>query len=281
MRDDVTVLIPVQRHARKDWLNEAIASVGKQAKVLVLENDGELATALNNGLTAAGTEFVFRLDYDDLIADNTLELLREAAWDADVVYSKMILVSEDLKALGEHTADDFCPRRLEVHNYIQGCSLIRRETALKVGGYRHLDALEDWDLWVRMSRAGATFKPCPEALYFYRQVAESRNKMTPEKADELKQEIVGTEPEIKATWYAQEGVGTTYWRCQLPSAPSPDRRCGATRAGSKRLATASSSRCIVALRSGSSPAMSTSGTGWLRCKSRASVSWSKPTTTTP
>jgi hypothetical protein len=75
-----------------------------------------------------------------------------------------------------HGAQQFCPRRLLQQNYITGSSLIRREKALDAGGYRDLESWEDWDLWVRMSRRHARFKPVVDAAFFYRQVPGSRNR---------------------------------------------------------------------------------------------------------
>lgn len=215
---DLTVLIPYQKGSRKDWLDEAIASIPPGIKYLLLENDGELAEALNQGLKAATTEYVMRLDADDCLDEESVQLLMDACWDVDVAYPDLFLVDEDLKYMGTHEPGDFCPNRLTVWNYIPGAGpVMRREAVLAIGGYRHMESLEDWDLWVRMARNGATFKHHPEAKYYYRQVAGGRNTLDPVRANEIKQDIVGDEPKMVATFYAQETVATTYWRCVLPS----------------------------------------------------------------
>jgi hypothetical protein len=98
---------------------------------------------------------------------------------------------------------------------------MRRQAVIDAGGYREMDALEDWDLWLRMSRAGCRFKARPDAQYFYRQNSGSRNRLTPGQREDLVQQIVGEEPAIRATWYAQETVATCYWRCLLPARHLP------------------------------------------------------------
>lgn len=219
---DLTVLIPFARDGRKDWLDDAVASVPAGVPYLILENDRELADALNQGLRAATTEYVLRLDADDLLDEESVRLLRDAAWDVDVAYPKLVLVSEDLGVLGAHEPGEFCPHRLAVWNYIPGAGTVfRRQAALDVGGYRDMAALEDWDLWLRMARNGATFKYHPDARYFYRQVEGSRNKIGADSARELRDLIVGAEPPLKATFYAQETTATTYWRCLLPAKHLP------------------------------------------------------------
>jgi glycosyltransferase involved in cell wall biosynthesis len=42
--------------------------------------------------------------------------------------------------------------------------LFRRDVVVEVGGYRSVDRLEDWDLWVRLLQNGATFANIPEVL---------------------------------------------------------------------------------------------------------------------
>jgi hypothetical protein len=219
---DLTVLVPFGRGGRQDWLHEAVASIPDGLPRLILENDRELADALNEGLRAAETEYVLRLDADDILDEQSVRWLHAAAWDVDVAYPKLVLVTEDLKVLGAHEPGEFCPHRLAVWNYIPGAGAVfRRQAALDVGGYREMDALEDWDLWLRMARNGARFKYHPDAKYFYRQVDGSRNKIGPERAAVLRDRIVGAEPPLKATFYAQETTATTYWRCLLPAKRLP------------------------------------------------------------
>lgn len=220
--DNLTVLIPFKRGGREDWLKQAITSLPRNQRYLVCMNDGELAEALNEGLRKAGTEFVFRLDADDMVMSTTLDFLVDLAWDVDVTYPSLLLAHEDptygLRPFEKIEATPFSEHRLLVANNVPACSVFRPEKALAVGGYRDLPMLDDWDLWVRMMKAGCRFKPVPEAQYLYRQHLGSRNK---QKAhldfDALVRDIVGDGPELKATWYHQKTPATAYWRCVLPA----------------------------------------------------------------
>ncbi len=216
--DDVTVLLPYHRDCNREWLEDAKSSIPAGARYLLLENDGELADALNHGLRSATTEYVIRLDADDMFSEGMVEAQLDAIWDVDVTYPTMLLVTEDLVTLGEHRATEFCGNRLLIQNYVAGAgTLMRRQAVIDAGGFRDLDALEDWDLWVRMHRHGARFKAAPHSTYLYRQVAGSRNKFGPKERARLDRMIVGTEPELLATWYTQATIATTYWRCVLPA----------------------------------------------------------------
>lgn len=220
---DVAVLLPVHRDGNKDWLQQAIRSFPKGTPYLVLENDGEVVPSLNAGLEAATTEFVVAFGADDLALPGYLDHMLALSRHADVVYPAMILASEDLSVnLGLHDAHPFCPYRLQQMNFIAGPSLVRRQKALDVGGYRNVQ-FEDWDMWVRLYRAGARFKPCPQARLVYRQVEGSRRREFGDPT-ELRDTIIG-EPDpiddVKATFYAGATPATTYVRCQLPARALP------------------------------------------------------------
>lgn len=223
---DTTILLPIHRErGNRQWLAQAIRSFPKGTPYLVLENDGELAEALNVGLKTATTEFVVAFGADDVALPGFIDWLETYSFNADVVYPAMLLVSEDLKTpLGEHPAYPFCAMRLMQLNYIAGPSLVRRAKALAVGGYRD-KGLEDWDLWVRMWRAGSRFKPCPEAKLLYRQVTSPRREVKlRHRAGKVRSRIVGKpDPlkQVKATWYTGATPATTYVRCQLPARVLP------------------------------------------------------------
>ena len=225
--EDVTALVPFKKDGNKEWLAQAIGSFPEGTKYLVLENDGELAEAKNEGMRQADTEFVQFFDADDIALPDFLENLRFLAWNADVVYPTMILVSEDLEEnLGTHLAFPFCGNRLQDLNFVSGSSLVRREKALEVGGFDpSLPVWEDWDLWVRMYRAGAHFKPCEQAQMFYRQHPASRSQQMVD-IEEVRKRIVGDpDPalEYKATFFSQATPATTYVRCQLPAKYLPGK----------------------------------------------------------
>lgn len=221
----VTVLIPFLRDGgSQEWLKECVTGFPAGTKYLVAENDGDLAGALNEALALVDTEWVVVFGHDDVPADTMLDELLAVSDDADVIYPSMILADEDLKPTGVYTADVFCPNRLLTWNFVSGGFLARTEMVRKAGGWRDLEALEDWDLHVRMLRSGARFKACPSAKFMYRQVPGSRNKMDPEPHGGVlglrkywQDQIVGMLPDVKATFYYQATPATAYWRCVLPA----------------------------------------------------------------
>lgn len=229
---NVTVLFAIHRtRGNREWLAEAIDSFPDETPHLVLENTGNVPKAFNTGLRKATTEFVLPFGADDVATPGFLELLLGPAWNADVVYPGMTVTDAELEPIGDHYAAPFCGYRLQDAPYISGASLIRREKALEVGGFRNLPGLEDWDLWLRMYRAGARFKPCSEAKLLYRRHGNTRNDAVNGNEDvfrDYREQLVlgktrfraaGPDPldAVKATFYNAETPATTYLRCQLPA----------------------------------------------------------------
>lgn len=225
----MTVVVPFLRGGNEQWLAQAKGGFPAGQKLIVVENDGEMAEALNDAIiNHVETPWVYRFDADDIAGPLLLQQLRDAVWDgADGAYPTMILVPEErapegFVPIGVHHADQFCSHRLETYNYITGASLFRREMFVKVGGYRDLPALEDWDLWLRMVReCGARLKAVPEAFFYYRQVYGSRNKHTgdPLEMKRLYNEITGERPrpDDLATFYFQGTPMVAHLRCVNPA----------------------------------------------------------------
>ena len=150
-------------------VDDGSSSVGpiSGATVLHVSHRG-LGAARNAGLAVARGAAVALLDDDDLWHPHHLA----ACWaemertGADVVYA-------DCEETGRRdgwsfTVRDFDPQLLERENYLCVPATLVRTSALRgVGGFGE-GALEDWDTWKRMSRAGCRFVHLPQVTVTYR-----------------------------------------------------------------------------------------------------------------
>jgi len=132
--------------------------------------------ARNTGLLHAVADRVMFLDGDDWIAPDYFEqmfaALAENPW-ADVVYCGYVRVSTD----GWQLPMTYSPKvaGAPFETFAQNCAaaihcfLLRRQVVHEAGGFdTGLRTCEDWDLWVRIARTGASFVGVPLPLAYYR-----------------------------------------------------------------------------------------------------------------
>lgn len=140
-------------------------------RVTLPENHG-LGGALQAGLERCDTEYVARMDADDLSVPDRFELqmayLRDhpevdllggyiAEFDGDL---ENVLARREVPI--DHDEIAAMARFRSPFNH--ATVVMRTATALAAGNYREVNYMEDWDLWSRMLLDGATAANLPEVL---------------------------------------------------------------------------------------------------------------------
>lgn len=147
-----------------------------------------VAQSLNDGLAAGDSEFVARLDADDLAHPERfrlqLELLQSRS-DVQVCGTQLVVFDHDRGlqhplGLLSHPSADAAIRTA----FIQRCAIahpsvmVRRGLFGWVGGYDPAhDFAEDYELWCRASLAGAVFANLELPLTFYRKHARQVSQL--------------------------------------------------------------------------------------------------------
>jgi len=134
-----------------DEIAERIAKAFK-AHVEIIEHGG-VQRARNHGLKVAQGEYVLFSDPDMYWDPGVLRLHKEAfeKYGVDFTYSGYRW--SDME--GGHLPPDFDPHLLTVSNYIDGANPVKRELAIKVGGWdEKIERFQDWDFWLRIVKAG-------------------------------------------------------------------------------------------------------------------------------
>lgn len=129
--------------------------------------NGTLADARNAGLKKTKTEFVCHLDADDFLEPGYFSAMGSVEGDIRVPARRWVPPVFDppyIPKVGTHKHD--CTGEcLRLGNWIVVGAVANTSLCKEVGGWRDLPALEDWDLWLRMWRAGATIARQPSAIY--------------------------------------------------------------------------------------------------------------------
>lgn len=203
------------------------------AKVRCLSHETNLglAAARNTGIAAARGKYLAYLDDDDIYYPNHLETL-VARLEQDgsfVAYSDAhrghleevggvsTVVRRDLPY-----SFDFDPVRILFENFIPVlCVMHRRECLEKVGGFNPLlHRLEDWDLWIRMSRC-YPFLHVAKATCEFRWRAQGGETMTSSAVgpfDWARLQVVQSHRHLTRNpagqaWYAQFAAGAVQRLC--------------------------------------------------------------------
>ncbi|MFG6441706.1 glycosyltransferase [Roseateles sp. LKC17W] len=137
---------------------------------------GQLPYNLNVGLHQARGEFIARMDADDLALPDRLarqlHFLR-ANPSVSVVGGNYEHIDERGHLIGQPTSLRLDPDKIHERMPYESCIphptvMMRRADAIQVGGYAYGLYAEDWDLWLRMRRAGKRFANIPDLVLLYR-----------------------------------------------------------------------------------------------------------------
>lgn len=212
---------------------DAAAGSDPRIRVLHLPATG-LVAALNAGLAACRAPLVARMDGDDICHPRRLEQQRvflDDQPDVTLVACRVRHVPRRQLTDGMRAYENWqnsllsheeITRDLFVESPLTHPSVMfRRDTVLALGGYRDQGWPEDYDLWLRLARAGTRFARLPEVLFFWRDRPERLTRTADEytldafracKVHHLRQSFLAGPDEV-TLWGA--GIEGKAWRRAL------------------------------------------------------------------
>jgi hypothetical protein len=166
----------ISANACSDEVWEQVRShVGTDPRVKLFRSEiGQLAFNLNVLVDNATSEYVVRMDSDDISEASRIGTLRRAIAGSrpDIIGSGVTLIDENGAALGQMTLptdSEAIVRALPMKTVFCHPSVaIRRQFLIDIRGYLGGLACEDTDLWLRAKRAGAKMQNLEEPLLRYR-----------------------------------------------------------------------------------------------------------------
>ncbi len=167
--------------AQNKYVSEVVKSFGDKRIQLfrIAKNEG-ISANTNIGFSEAEGNYYVLLDHDDCLAKNALFELTKAINEknADFIYSDEIVLSSDMKKLGEyHFKPDYSPDYLLNCNYITHICAFKKELLQEVGALDSaFDGAQDYDLILRLTKAAKNIVHIPKVLYYWRRHDKSTAK---------------------------------------------------------------------------------------------------------
>jgi glycosyltransferase involved in cell wall biosynthesis len=144
----------------RDW--------GGPGRRWISEPDRNQSDALNKGLRLASADWVCWLNADEFYLPGTLGVILDAIaeGDADIISGDYAEVDGDGKFQRLLTQHDSSTRVLRWFGpYMPSCGTFFRRRCVPEGGFdESLRYVMDWDLWLRMTGAGARVRYIPRAM---------------------------------------------------------------------------------------------------------------------
>lgn len=149
--------------------------------IIRTDNFGNDTKPKNTGILESKGEYISFLDDDNTFRPDHLQLLvneLENNPDIDIVYGDRWLTDKTGKVkpqVGKYS--DYQPGKLMIENYIDTSDvLVRREALFYAGGFdEEQKKYIDWNLWVRMEKAGFRFKRVPIIITDYTLDSDSKS----------------------------------------------------------------------------------------------------------
>jgi len=156
--------------------------------VRVIHNHGEvlesygasLAACRNDAARKATTEFLLFLDADDEIEPGFVKAMGETNGDLRTPAVRYIRPGR-----GAARPMFWPEKNIQDSNYLIVSTLIRRELFWEVGGFEPFDLYEDWCLFSRCIKAGATVTRVPDAICRVHIDPQSKHRYGSSRAEKL------------------------------------------------------------------------------------------------
>jgi glycosyltransferase involved in cell wall biosynthesis len=175
----VSVIIPYNKD--RGYLKDAIKSLEGQTytdwELILSHGDESLGVNMNRGVARSKGEYIKLLSEDDMLPPDSLKILTEGIVGYDFVYANAENFGELDGWPRFHDDHTVTFEEMLHHNCMHGgTTLYRKDVFLEVGGYdEHLYTAEEYDLHLRLLKAGYKHRHIPAIVYLYRKHEDNKS----------------------------------------------------------------------------------------------------------
>jgi glycosyltransferase involved in cell wall biosynthesis len=140
-------------------------------RLVLLEKNGGLANALNKGIDACSSEWIFRFDTDDVCVPERAQI----QWEA-IIHNSVDILGGQIEECDPETLEAACVRRVPCDvenifrfsksrnpfNHVTVC--FKKSLVKSLGGYPVIYMREDYGLWAKAIAAGARVQNLPDVI---------------------------------------------------------------------------------------------------------------------
>jgi glycosyltransferase involved in cell wall biosynthesis len=168
-------------HLARDRAHPSVLIQDECEVVMHHEPDGSRATSLNNGAARTTGEWLLFLDADDEFAPGYVGAMRRALEQNPGDGNRKVLFTPAVQQIRKGRPGDpvFFDRGISLRddNWLVIGTMIHRDLFTEVGGFPdYPHGFEDFALWSKCYRAGASVVKVPDAVYRYFHNPQSAHK---------------------------------------------------------------------------------------------------------
>lgn len=180
----MTISVIIATYGDWEWRDVAWSRArpsidGQDADEIIVEYqaDGTRASSLNTAAAEATSDWLLFLDADDELAPGYVGAMRRALEQHPPPRQTLFTPAVQWIRKGRPSPPSFQREvPLERGNWLVIGTMISRQLFTEIGGFHeHPHGLEDWNLWARAVRAGATIVKVPDAVYIAHWNAQSKH----------------------------------------------------------------------------------------------------------
>jgi glycosyltransferase involved in cell wall biosynthesis len=189
----VCEIIVVNDGSTDDYTLKILSEINNESIRIINKENGGLASARNRGIDEAQCEYILMLDSDNKIKPDFilsfLELRAEGR-QFDMLHGDALYFGQKTGVFKSAPLNIF---RIFQGNYIDACTIIKKESLIELGKYdgqMPYMGWEDWDLWIRMALLNKQTIYIEKIFFEYRYLETSMIRTIGHKENETKQFLI-------------------------------------------------------------------------------------------